>query len=145
MKKFTLDVGVYAHKKLPREEIDFHDDPYESAHARAILQDLGIFFWRDDEHPLGIVLSKDYLEKEVFYSQFTLDKETYRIDHWIEDTGSEETWKFDDEPQDSGLIEGLDKFNFKEPTKYTDGLAFIQFNESVVLRAIDSKRVVRYS
>lgn len=147
MSKLTLDVAVYSSKRLPREELDFHDDPYESAHARTILQDLGIFFWRDDEHPLGIVLSKEHLHKEIFFCQFTIDKDTYMIDHWIDDDASEETWKFDDsdktvEPEN---IDGLTRLNFKEPTKYNDSLSFIIFNETVVLRSIDSRTVVRYS
>lgn len=140
--KLSIDCSCYSFKPLPRQILKFYDNPYESASARKILEDYTIFFWRDDENGRGIVLNKNATNIEVFHNIFILDKENWEIDHMEEDTEGEQ-WKFDDEDESSPMA-GLDNITLTRKQRFNDGLSWLIFNESVVLRSIDSKHVTRY-
>ena len=140
--KYSLDCSCYSFKPLPREIIKFYDNPFESAMARKRLEELTIFFWRDDENGRGILLNKDCLEREVFHNVFILDKDTWSIDYLEEDNEGEQ-WKFEDD-EDSSLISNLDNITLAKKPRFNDKLSWLIFNDSVVLRSINSKFVSRY-
>jgi len=77
----ALNVQMYSVRELSRD-VQLAGDPYEEEAAQERLKELGVFFWRDEEHTQGVVLDVPQLPAKCFYQQLIVDDEEWTADVW---------------------------------------------------------------
>jgi len=112
-----LNAQMYSVRELPTRDLHFIDDPYESAEAQALLRELGVVFYRDEDHAHGLVLATTDYPVKGFYHQLIVDEETWEVDEW-------------ENPTPQNLV------------KHGDALAWIQWNKGTLIIGVTEERVL---
>jgi len=78
-----MNVQLYALRQLERT-FTLGGNPYEDLKAREMLINLGVVYWRDENHSQGIVLNKEY-NTTCFYSQVIINEDDFSVDEWTDE------------------------------------------------------------
>jgi hypothetical protein len=91
-----LNVQIYSRKPLPRD-FRLPENPYSHGEdAKAVLQHLGVIFYRDENNGHGLVLAELTEMTEGYYSQLIMDEEIMEVDEWSESMMARSTKKLED-------------------------------------------------
>jgi len=77
-----LNVQMYHTKKLPRD-LMIHGDPYEHANVCEHLKEMGVIFYRDENHAHNALGKQKYeVASDIYYSQTIFNEITWSVDKW---------------------------------------------------------------
>jgi hypothetical protein len=79
----SLNVQLYATKMIPRD-FKISGDPYEEMAPKQELVNMGVVYWRDENHNGAGVVLKQVFNETCFYSQLIVDDD-FKVDEWTDE------------------------------------------------------------
>jgi hypothetical protein len=111
-------IQMYSAVKLSGRKFELSDDPYEEDVSEE-LRKLGVFFYRDEDHPNAVLVDPVPSERgQGFYHQLFIDEDTMCVDEW-------------ENPPDNHV------------EKHGDKLAWLWYNKEVILVEVTKGYVKR--
>lgn len=91
-----LHAQMYHTKPLDSRELSILGNPYKLEVARKQLLELGIVFYRDEEHSYNALPTDHSPDTDGYYSQLVWNDNTWSIDKWSKESMSKADREFED-------------------------------------------------
>ena len=91
-----LHAQIYHTKPFENRDLSILGDPYQNDTVKEQLLELGIVFYRDEEHSFNALPTDHVPDVDGYYSQLVWNEKTWTVDKWSKEMMAKADREFED-------------------------------------------------